>query len=286
MGHAQTQRSVLIILDASSSMSVKTPRPRDVSNGTLGATETRMTAAKRAVLDLVRGFPPETPVGLRVYGNGLNPLNPCRASQLLVPIAWYNRAQISAALVGIQANGATPITHTLRQAVNQELSDISGPKSIILVSDGQETCDDDPCDVARLLARSGIDLKIDVIGFGVHDAATEQQLKCISAVTLGNYMKADTYGDLTRQLQNARAGLIEEHVEGRVLIPTAASSSNPYQPQSSLPASSESVSKSSGSKRSVPSASGAQPIPKLPDMEPLIPLAKSAKPAPLRQGKK
>jgi hypothetical protein len=57
----------------------------------------------------------------------------------------------------------------------------------------------------------------------VHDFATEQQLKCISAATLGKYTQADTYADLSRQLQNARAALVEERVEGRVMIPGVSS---------------------------------------------------------------
>jgi hypothetical protein len=166
-------------------------------------------------------------------------------------------------MVGIQANGATPITHTLREAITQELSAISGPKSIILVSDGKETCDDDPCDVARLLARSGIDLKIDVIGFGVHDVATEQQLKCISAATLGQYTQAETYADLSRQLQNARAAIVEERVEGRVMMP-GTSYSGQFQPTS----------------QTLPPPTSASPTsPMLPDMESLIP-STSPKPAP------
>ncbi|MEB3245681.1 MAG: VWA domain-containing protein [Vampirovibrionales bacterium] len=207
----QENRAVLLILDASSSMDVKTP------DG-----ETKMIAAKRAVLDIIRNLQPHRWVGLRVYGNAQSVrerFNPCRASRLVVPLGVNNRAFIASSLVGVMSIGATPISFAIRQAVSQDLAGIRGPKSIVLISDGQETCDSDPCELARQIALSGVDLKINVIGFGIQDVATQAQLKCVAASTLGSYTQADTYGQLAQQLKQASGAVVEERVEGRVFIP-------------------------------------------------------------------
>ena len=84
-----------------------------------------------------------------------------------------------------------------RQAAD-DLSE-SGRRSILLVSDGEETCDVDPCDTARKIAERGIDLKIDVIGLDVAGKA-RRQLRCIAREGRGTYYDADSADDLEASL--------------------------------------------------------------------------------------
>ncbi|MBI1857531.1 MAG: magnesium chelatase, partial [Candidatus Melainabacteria bacterium] len=58
-----------------------------------------------------------------------------------------NRRTIVSEVYKILPQGFTPITYSLGQAV-RDLAPYKGEKSIILISDGLETCGGDPCDLA------------------------------------------------------------------------------------------------------------------------------------------
>ncbi|MEN8232629.1 MAG: hypothetical protein ABFR35_08105 [Thermodesulfobacteriota bacterium] len=62
--------------------------------------------------------------------------------------------------------------------------------TVILVSDGLETCNVDPCKLADELAMTGVDFTIHVVGFGI---SKEEQayLKCLADKTGGLFLAAD-----------------------------------------------------------------------------------------------
>ena len=57
---------------------------------------------------------------------------------------------------------------------------------MVLITDGEDTCNADPCDVARGIASQGIHLVIDTLGL-IPDAKTRDQLSCIAEATGGTY---------------------------------------------------------------------------------------------------
>ena len=140
-------------------------------------------------------------LGLRVYGSSkpTNNINfDCNDSKLLVLPGTNNRRAIISEIYKILPQGFTPITFSLGRAI-QDLAPYNGEKSIILISDGLETCGQDPCELAKSLKESQIDLKIDVVGFGIKDDwEVQQQLKCIALNTHGKYISAESDEDLTR----------------------------------------------------------------------------------------
>jgi hypothetical protein len=185
--------NILIILDASYSMKERLP-----------SGETKIAAAKRVILEVLRKIPPEKRVGLRVYGHSANPFSSCRDSKLLVPIGGNNRTLIGSSLLGIRPNGNTPITYAIKTAMLNDFNTVtSGKKTIILVSDGMETCDADPCDTAVEMLRRGFDVKIDVVGFGLADFNANRQLKCVALSTFGKFYSANTAAELGRSLENS-----------------------------------------------------------------------------------
>lgn len=209
-GPAQAQdapENVMIILDASYSMTEK------LSDG-----DTKMMAAKRSLWGLLRRLPPHVNVGLRVYGTSQNSFTACRATQALAPIAPNNRMAIANQLIAIQPVGVTPISYTLQRSLAEDFLGTTGPRRIILVSDGLENCSADPCQVAVALARSGSDVKIDVIGFGLQGLEAGKQLRCVALATFGQYYTADTAAELAQRMGEALR--INASVEGRVLSPT------------------------------------------------------------------
>lgn len=206
---APQQEHVLIILDASFSMT------EPLNDGTK---ESKMSVAKRAILQVLNAVPQHVNIGLRVYGaDTSNRMFACRDTRLIVPIASNQRYRISSALLDIHPTGATPISYSIQQAVEQDFRGLTGKKSVILVSDGMETCGQDPCRVAVGIQRNNIDVKINVVGFGLQDVAAANQLKCIALSTFGEFHRADTAAQLANQLGNTIEA--QTAVQGRVILP-------------------------------------------------------------------
>lgn len=146
---------------------------------------------------------PSTRVGLRVYGHTCNLIayNACRSSELLVPLGFSNSSGILSKMNSLRPRGMTPITYSLKQAVNRDLEGYDGIKHIILLTDGGENCDESPCDYSIELVKTRRDIKIDVIAFNVHDKDDLAQLQCTANVTGGKFVEADTRAELFRSME-------------------------------------------------------------------------------------
>ncbi|MDH4378891.1 MAG: VWA domain-containing protein [Vampirovibrionales bacterium] len=216
----------LIILDASYSMSEPLGGRDD---------ESKMVVAKRTVLDVLKRLPPNARIGLRVYGHRNDPFftsrnKVCTNSELVVPVGVGNQYLIASKLVDVQPRGATPIHYSLLQALQSDLAHLpselqNAPKEVLLISDGMETCDADPCGVAVEAQRLGIPVKINVVGFGVNDTDAERQLNCIAKATFGEFITATTEARLADVLtRHMRA---QTQVEGKILLPSRPSAKAP-----------------------------------------------------------
>lgn len=176
-----------LVLDASGSMA-----DADPGGGS------KMAAAKRALGSLVDTLPDDSVVGLRVYGaNDLAKPAGCRDTQLVLPVGPLDRQAAKSAIAEFAPAGWTPIAHSLRAAAADLGS--TGQRTIVLVSDGEDTCDPDPCAAAREIAKSGVDLRVDAVGFAVETKA-RGQLRCIARETGGTYYDAPDAKALTAQL--------------------------------------------------------------------------------------
>ena len=146
---------------------------------------------------------PDTKAGLRVYGHTCNlfAYNACRSSELLVPLRFTNTPDILSAMSKLRPRGMTPITYSLKQAVDKDFKETDGVKHIILLTDGGENCDESPCDYSIELVKTRKDIKIDVIAFNVHDDADLAQLQCTANVTGGRFVEADTRAQLFRSME-------------------------------------------------------------------------------------
>lgn len=176
---AQTPKKtrILFILDASNSMNVS------------WGTQTRMQAAKEVLLselETLRGVP-NTEVALRIYGHQTMITaeeQDCNDTRLEVPFGLNNLDVIKAKINGVQAKGATPIARSLEAAAS-DFPDTSSKNVIILITDGLESCDNDPCVVAKKLKDKGVKVTPFVIGIGM-DLSYLDKFKCI-----GSYSDAE-----------------------------------------------------------------------------------------------
>ena len=183
-------KQIELIIDASGSMQAK------LANG-----QVRIDAAKKAVTDLLNSLPPENEIACRAYGHqSPREQHNCQDTELLTGFG-QERSLAIAKVNALKAQGYTPITTVLQLAV-EDFTASDEPQTIILVSDGKETCDGDPCALADSLIKSGINLVIHTVGFGVQEAA-QAQLECIAAVTGGRYFGAEKYDQLKTVLADA-----------------------------------------------------------------------------------
>ncbi|MFD4462368.1 VWA domain-containing protein [Nocardia sp. NPDC058480] len=177
-----TYAPTMLVLDASGSMLAADP-----SGGT------KMDAAKKAVRGFVASAPTEAKVGLSVYGTGTGSTDAekaagCRDVSVLEAADTIDKPALTTAVDNIVPSGFTPIGAALRTAAGALPTE--GPRSIVLVSDGLDTCaPPDPCEVARELSAGGAEIVMHAIGFGVDDAS-RAQLTCIAETTGGTYTDA------------------------------------------------------------------------------------------------
>lgn len=162
---------MLIIFDFSNSMNAN------------WETSSRIDIAKRLIINAVDSLKKATDVelALRLYGHQ-TPLRAdyqdCKDSKLEVPFSKGNHDDIISKIKYNYPKGTTPIAYSLEQA-GADFPTASGYRNvIILVTDGIEACDGDPCAIARALRSKGVSVRPFVIGIGL-DLSYLQQLECI-----------------------------------------------------------------------------------------------------------
>lgn len=182
----------MLILDASSSMVEA------------DAEGTRMDSAKKAASELVESLPETAKMGLMAYGANEsdapdNRERGCKDVETLAKVGMIDKAKFTSAIDGLEPKGYTPMGNSLRKAA-EELGD-QGERSIILVSDGIDSCAPPPvCEVAKELAEDGVDLAIHTVGFQVDDAA-RKELQCIAEAGNGQFLEAKDAGSLATSLK-------------------------------------------------------------------------------------
>lgn len=179
------QRAMLVILDASGSM-----RADD------GSGSTKIATAKRVLTEVVDDVPRNLGLGLRVYGHRVpnsDRERGCSDTELVRPVSAEDLDSLGTVIDRITATGWTPISESLRLGAT-EVPQVRD-RSMVLISDGINTCGPPPCSVAREIAASDEDLRINTVGFQVN-AAARTELRCVAEVTGGVYYDADDEKDL------------------------------------------------------------------------------------------
>ena len=181
----------VLILDGSGSMTIPdAPGPR-------------IDAAKKAAHGLLDALPEAATIALETYGtatgsaDGDKPAG-CRDVTSLVPMGPINRSTVGSAVDRITPSGYTPISLALQTAAGQ-LSNDDKTQAIVLMSDGEDTCDTPPCDTAAQLKKTHPALAISTVGFKV-DGPAADQLRCIANATGGLFVQADNAAQLAARL--------------------------------------------------------------------------------------
>jgi Ca-activated chloride channel family protein len=125
----------------------------------------------------------------------------------LVALAPLNQADFHAKLDAIDPKGKTPIAQSITHALAL-IRAVKDPVTIILVSDGLETCEGNACDLVRTAKAQGVKITLHVVGFGIAEQDLSQ-LECLAQAGGGQYFPADNAEDL--------ADALEQSVEASVL---------------------------------------------------------------------
>jgi len=131
------------------------------------------------IIDSLEGLS-NVKMALRLYGHQ-SPVPPqdCNDTKLEVPFSENNAGKIRQKLRYIVPKGTTPIAHSLELGAKDFPPDCDNCRNIIiLITDGIEACDGDPCEVSYELQKQGIVLKPFVIGIGI-DENFKETFDCI-----------------------------------------------------------------------------------------------------------
>lgn len=165
--------------------------------------EKKIDAAKRIVNQIVDSLPnkPNLNVGLRAYGfQSPGSAKNCQDSKLLVPIKGVDKSALKNATSSITAKGYTPIAYSLQEAAKDFPVGEKNFNTVILISDGIESCGGNPAEIAKhIYQQTGLKINTHVVGFGVgnNDA---KLLEGIAQNSGGTYNTAKDVDDLNTAL--------------------------------------------------------------------------------------
>jgi len=167
---------ILFVFDASNSMNAFWSGERKITLAT------KLLSTSLAALSGT----PDLELGLRAYGHQTKHVEgqqDCDDTELVVPVRHGSNLIIKQELTRLRAQGTTPIARSLERAAD-DFPEEPGRNIIILITDGIEACDEDPCAVSRMLQSKGIVVKPFIIGIGI-DNKHKESLMCV-----GNFYDA------------------------------------------------------------------------------------------------
>jgi F5/8 type C domain-containing protein len=199
---AVAARNLEIILDVSGSMISK-----------LGKS-TRIGTARQVLRDVLAKLPDDFNVGLRVYAHRYSykdAKRSCTDTELLVPIQKLDRQRILSTVDNLKPRGDTPLIYSVRQTPG-DLKAVGGG-SVIVITDGQETCSGDQehtrkaaAEAAEELKAAGFPVTLNIVGFtlkGTEKERAEQVMLPFAEATGGHYYYAENGEALARALSLA-----------------------------------------------------------------------------------
>jgi hypothetical protein len=196
----------------------------DSMKGLLDGTP-KFEIARQVVNELADALPADVQVGLRLYGHWgawvLRRTDPTAGpvaatdprlntdSELVVPIGPLDpaqRASLKRWINWASPRGKTPMVYSLLEAQKDFSRDWRGPRTVVLVSDGMESCGGKLEDVSTAYRDSGTRAVIHVVGFNIQGTEAEKRLREIARIGGGDYFGLQNRRQLTDALRAAVAG--------------------------------------------------------------------------------
>lgn len=203
--HAQTLSDTLIVLDASGSMW-----------GQIQG-RSKIEIARETLSSVLSETSPDMNIGMIAYGHRVR--GQCSDIETLVPMGAARQTvpQIIDAANRITPRGMTPLSDAVRKAA-EEMLYTERAATVVLITDGVETCDADPCALGRELEAAGIDFTAHVVGFGL-SGDEGRQVACLAENTGGRYIAADDADQLIDALRETIVADDRDFVDEELVLP-------------------------------------------------------------------
>jgi hypothetical protein len=201
---ATSGNAVEIILDASGSMLQKIGAQRRIDIA-------RQTLAKLTSTTIPAG----TPFAMRVFGREVSS---CQ-TDLYIPLGPLDGAAVGARIAKLEAkNGAkTPIGASLAK-VAEDLASVKGERLVVLLTDGEETCDGDPAAEIEKLQKAGLSVRVSIVGFAIDDQKLALTFRQWAKAGNGAFFEANDAAGLSSALAQAmRPGFEVVDAKGTVV---------------------------------------------------------------------
>jgi Ca-activated chloride channel family protein len=152
-------------------------------------------------------WPKGQEVGLVAYGHRSK--GDCKDIETLLPVGALDAEKMGKIVDGLIPKGKTPLSAAVKQAA-EALKYTEEKATVILLSDGKETCDRDPCALGTELEKAGVNFTAHVIGFDVAKVEDQAGLKCLAENTGGKFIAAANANELNKALvETAQLPVVE-----------------------------------------------------------------------------
>ncbi|TPJ16170.1 VWA domain-containing protein [Mesorhizobium sp. B2-7-2] len=202
---------VIIILDASGSMWAQIDG------------KPKLEIARESLRTVLQSVPADDEIGFMAYGHRTK--GSCDDIELIVPPQAGSASAISSAADSMKFLGKTPLTAAVKQAA-EALKYTEDKATVVLITDGLETCGGDPCALGKELKQSGVDFTADVVGFGL-TADEGKQIACLAENTGGKYIQASD----EKALQEALVETVAAPIPAPAPEPAPAPAPEPAKPE-------------------------------------------------------
>ena len=172
---------VVVIVDGSGSMGEP-----------YGGLTSKMTLAKSAIANVVTGLPDPVDVALIDFSN-------CDQVRLDKFFPAAERPTLIGEVRSLQPDRGTPLARSIERAGNIVSADVES--TIVVVSDGEDTCGRDPCAAARAVKAKRPNITINVIDLGRGEG--QAMMHCIAGATGGKVLTPNSSLDMTNKVQQA-----------------------------------------------------------------------------------
>lgn len=175
----------------------------------------KITIAQKVIDNMMQSWDKEIELGLVFYGHRRR--GDCKDIEVMLKPQHGNASRVRKLVKGIKPKGKTPISQSILTAA-KTLNYTTERATVILVSDGQETCSKvDPCEISKELEKRGADFTAHVIGFDVNKK-TAAQLECMARATGGVYRDAKSADKLQDALRDAVQSVKREGYDTAIAV--------------------------------------------------------------------
>lgn len=194
-GHSQDDTSpIIIIYDASGSMWGKME------------SSTKIEIARSVLSETVSSLDENQMIGLVAYGHRKE--KDCKDVEWLVNYSNKDKAALSNRIKSINPKGRTPLARSA-EMVFSRLKEDSTMATVVLITDGIESCDGDLCKVVQEAKGQGINFKLHIVGFGLVDQEIKT-LRCAAKAGEGYYYEASNSEGLATALNDAVKSTVDK----------------------------------------------------------------------------